>query len=312
MALPFIEGLARHRPDACLHIILKAEHSLVLNLLPEKSRPTPWYYEKNKQSLWSFCWNMRRTLQGIDRYFALPPSLSSALMGILLGARERIGYRSQGRAAFFNRTDRRPRGVHRSQEYYHLMKLVEGISPKFPLWKPSPVKHTLVPPTDNFLVINPNSLASSRRLPERRWVELVSLFEDTDFVLTGAPKEVERVEALTQLLRRKVPQNRYVCLAGKTTIMDLIPLLAQSRGLISNDSGPAHLAHFLGLPTLVFFGAGDDHNTAPSYGTGATLVIKKDLPCAPCLKNTCPLGTLQCMKELEISPEKEKIQHLFQ
>ncbi len=254
---------------------------------------------------------MRHTLKGIDRYFALPPSFTSALMGILLGARERIGYRSQGRAAFFTRTGRCPHGVHRSQEYFRLMELVEGNPPKFPLLTPPPVKHNLVPPTENFLVINPNSLASSRRLPEQRWVELVSLFDDTDFVLTGAPDEVERVEALVLLLRRKTPQNRYFCLAGQTTILDLIPLLAQSRGLISNDSGPAHLAHFLGLPTLVFFGAGDPQNTGPSYGSGATLVLKKDLPCAPCLKNTCPLGTLQCLKELEITSEKEKILHIF-
>ena len=141
---------------------------------------------------------------------------------------------------------------------------------------------------------------------------MLSLFHGRNFVLTGTDHDHDRVEGLTALLRKRVPHNQYHNLAGQTSIDDLIALLLNSKGMISNDSGPAHVAYFLGVPCLVFMGAGDPISTGPTYGAGKAIALREPIACSPCLKNTCPLGTLQCLKELNFHPEKEKILQLFE
>ena len=320
MALPLIRAIAELYPEAKLHLILKGSHALVLRMLPPEIQPRLWFFDKKTQrgtvGIWEFSRKIKREIQEeISLYFALPPSLSSALMGRLLGAKECVGYGSKGRIFFLNKTQPAPLDLHRAHKYFHLINLATSRKVDYPVWIPGHCRTSESPiplPFRNYLVVNPNSMASSRRLPEPKWIELLSLFEGRNFVLTGTAHDYDRVEALTHLLRKKVPGNRYHNLAGETSIDDLIALLLGSKGMISNDSGPAHVAYFLGVPTLVFMGAGDPDSTGPFYGAGKAVVLREPLSCSPCLKNTCPLGTLQCLRELAFHPDKKKILQLFE
>jgi heptosyltransferase-2 len=105
--------------------------------------------------------------------------------------------------------------------------------------------------------------------------------------------------------------NRYVNLAGRTDVLALARLLAHSRGVITNDSGPAHLAALVGAKVAVSIGAANISHTVPTGPDAEVMVLSADVSCAPCVKNECPLGTLACLEELDMARASEDIHNLF-
>jgi heptosyltransferase-2 len=86
-------------------------------------------------------------------------------------------------------------------------------------------------------------------------------------------------------------------LAGDTSLRQLIALLAQCRLVITNDSGPMHLAAALGLPVVAVFGSTDDRATGP-LGPKAR-VVKRQVECAPCGLRECPVD-FRCMTSVSV------------
>ena len=85
--------------------------------------------------------------------------------------------------------------------------------------------------------------------------------------------------------------------SGRTALRELALLLRDADLVISNDSGPMHLANAVGTPLIAFFGAGDVRETGPC-NPGATVIIRKPVPCAPCRKNRCLYARLHCLEEI--------------
>lgn len=90
--------------------------------------------------------------------------------------------------------------------------------------------------------------------------------------------------------------DRVINLAGKTTIRELAALIKCCRVLITNDSGPMHMAAALGVPPLALFGSTSDVKTGP-YQLGR--VLHKHVECSPCYKRVCPID-FRCMKRIEV------------
>jgi heptosyltransferase I len=76
-----------------------------------------------------------------------------------------------------------------------------------------------------------------------------------------------------------------VSLAGRTTLSQLVSLLAGAELVIANDSGPMHIAAALGRPLVAIYGATDPLLTGPWRRLDS--VIRLDIPCAPCLSRRC-------------------------
>jgi heptosyltransferase-2 len=84
-------------------------------------------------------------------------------------------------------------------------------------------------------------------------------------------------------------------LAGRTDLETLMGALQALDLLITNDSGPMHLAAALGTPLLDLCGAADERVTGPR-GPRAR-VLRERLFCSPCVRNTCPFE-LECMRAI--------------
>ena len=87
-------------------------------------------------------------------------------------------------------------------------------------------------------------------------------------------------------------------LSGETTLAGLVGVLKQLRLLLTNDSGPMHLAAALGTPLVAVFGSTDWSETAP-VGTRATLV-REPVDCSPCMLRECPIDH-RCMTRVDTS-----------
>ncbi len=101
-----------------------------------------------------------------------------------------------------------------------------------------------------------------------------------------------------------LPQ-RVVNLAGLTGLSQLAGLISQCDVLVTNDSGPMHIADAIGVPVVALFGSTSEVVTGPYRFSNAEQkearlgrIIHKHVPCSPCYQRTCPID-FPCMKKIE-------------
>ncbi len=97
-------------------------------------------------------------------------------------------------------------------------------------------------------------------------------------VLTGAGEDTGMAREI-----RKAARTGITDLVGRTTIEDLVEVLAGSRAVVSCDTGPMHLGVALGREVIALFGPADPARTGPYRGH----VVRKPVDCSPCNRKTC-------------------------
>ena len=94
--------------------------------------------------------------------------------------------------------------------------------------------------------------------------------------------------------------GRAVNLAGKTSLRQLMALLKQCQVLVTNDSGPMHVAAALDTPVVVPFGSTSPELTGPGEpGDRRHRLLRNPIPCAPCFRRTCPID-FRCMLGISV------------
>jgi heptosyltransferase-2 len=87
-----------------------------------------------------------------------------------------------------------------------------------------------------------------------------------------------------------------VNLCGRTQLTDMVDLVARCRAVITNDSGPMHIAAATGAPVVAIYGSTTPDHTPPL--TGHSYIHYLRLECSPCFKRTCPLGHYNCLRHI--------------
>jgi ADP-heptose:LPS heptosyltransferase len=163
--------------------------------------------------------------------------------------------------------------------------------------------------------VNAGDTFLERRWPSYRFVELISTLAKTQdyfFVLTGISTEREYVE---EIINRTIEPSRCFNAAGLLTISELGALLQMCQLMISNDSGPLHLAASLGVATIGLFGPESPDFYGP-LGPHAISIYKR-ISCSPCMNVynaktfRCPYGA-KCMKNIETNDVVDAMNILFQ
>lgn len=238
----------------------------------------------------------------------LTPSLSSALLVALAGIPRRRGTRTDHRSSLL--TDPvdpvQVDTVHRSTAYMLLVTGAAPAQPPIPLLTLDEAAQrewaSLRPFEPPFVGVFPGSRASSRRWGPERFREIVKRLVEAGHrvVVFGGSEE----RKLTEL----VAGGEAADLGGRCSLPALAAGLADCRWLLTNDSGPLHLAAAVRTPTVSLWGAGDPERTGP-LGPGHRLLRRADLPCVPCVRNECPRrgrGSIlpdaekECMALLEV------------
>jgi heptosyltransferase-2 len=116
-------------------------------------------------------------------------------------------------------------------------------------------------------------------------------------VLSGAGED-ELADAVREALVSDGGESP-IMLAGKCSLGALMGILSRLSLLLTNDSGPMHLAAALGTPTVGVFGPTDPTETGPAGSH--TRVARERVDCSPCLFRDCPTDH-RCMERL--SPER--------
>ena len=93
----------------------------------------------------------------------------------------------------------------------------------------------------------------------------------------------------------RLPAENVLNLAGKTTLRELCALLKLCRVLLTNDTGPMHVAAAAGTPLVVPFGSTSPELTGPGLpGNPLHHLLRSAAPCSPCFRRECPID-FRCM-----------------
>jgi heptosyltransferase II len=122
-----------------------------------------------------------------------------------------------------------------------------------------------------------------------------------DMALAGSIADEIRTAASQKPGRAEDPANPEVInLAGATTLRELCAALKLCRVLLTNDSGPMHVAAALGIPVVVPFGSTSPELTGPGLpGDSRHQLLKSNVPCAPCFLRECPID-FRCMNSISV------------
>ncbi len=113
----------------------------------------------------------------------------------------------------------------------------------------------------------------------------------------GSPKESKDADAL-RLAVAESARGQLFNLAGKTSLLEAVDLMALASVVISNDSGLMHVAAALGRPVVALFGSTSPDFTPPLGPENTIKIVATNEPCRPCFQRTCPLGHLNCLTRL--------------
>jgi heptosyltransferase-2 len=246
-----------------------------------------------------------------DRAFDLallfPNSFESALMMFLAGIPQRIGYATDARGWMLTNSIK-PADDPRHQIYYYMdlvKTLAAATTPPAIEIKATPqeradaralLRAEGIPDAAPFLVLNPGAAyGSAKRWHSDRFAGVAqTLSRELHLLIVLIGSEAER--SISEQVRDRMTRSAVV-LNGRTSLETLIGVLSESSLMITNDSGPMHIAAALGIPTVAVFGSTDERVTGP-YGP-RTRIVKQVVECSPCLLRDCPIDH-RCMNNVSV------------
>ncbi|MFL6208069.1 MAG: lipopolysaccharide heptosyltransferase II [Pyrinomonadaceae bacterium] len=153
----------------------------------------------------------------------------------------------------------------------------------------------------------PGSINSrAKRWPTESYAALADqLIADAgaDILLIGSQAEADVTEQVRAAMRQQS-----VVLTGQTSLAQTVAILSLADLLVTNDTGPAHIAAALERPTLIIFGPTNPLTTRPYAPTAE--IIRQPPDCAPCMLRDCPIDH-RCMTAITPAVVFERAQALL-
>lgn len=250
-----------------------------------------------------------------DLGILLTSSFSSAWWFWLGGVKKRLGYQGNGRGILLTDKIPFPKDVHQQHlvETYKMLLAPLGIplsdrKPRIFLSEKELVNaktllHQMGISSEQILIgINPGAAYGSAKcwLPERfrEVTERLLKLPSVRIIYFGDQASMPLVKEICREFPAPV-----INLAGLTSLRELAALIKLCQVILTNDSGPMHIAAAANTPLVALFGSTNEVATGP-YRTGT--VIHKHVSCSPCYKRVCPLD-FRCMKRIETDEVYEEI-----
>jgi heptosyltransferase-2 len=319
LALPAVADIRRAWPGSPIAVAARASIAPLFHLVCDVDEvvtlPGPGWRQQRRQRHERHESHRGTSLadRGFEIALLLPNSWHAALTAARARIPERWGYRADWRGGLLTRAIERPPAVHQAAYYQHLVRALGfpngAMEPRLPV--PDGARESGVALLKStgwdgrapLVAVAPGAAyGGAKRWPPESFASLaVTLTEDgvrTVMVGSGSDRETA-AQVLRAFEASGQTRDGVLDLVGRTDLAALAGVLAACRAVVSNDSGPMHLAAAVGTPVTAIFGATNEHRTGP-LGVGHTIVAH-DTWCRPCLLRECPLDH-GCMRGVEVAP----------
>ena len=151
-------------------------------------------------------------------------------------------------------------------------------------------------PRQPFVLMHPGASAASRRYPPKLWAQAILALGQRaawPVVLTGEVGDVGTIELIREACGRQV-----ISLAGQLGLGQLGAAIAQASVVVSNNTGPAHMAAAIGTALVDLYALTNPQHTP--WQVNSRLLFH-DVPCKFCYKSICPAGHHDCLAKVQPS-----------
>lgn len=311
MAQALFITLKQQHPSAVIDVLAPAWCRELLAHMPEVAQTLSMPIGHGELAL-----GLRRKLgrelrQGAyDQAIVLPNSFKSALIPFFAGIARRTGWRGEARGWLLNDCRKLDKNA------YPLMVerfVALAYPPGGALPQALPRPQLRVDPLSTRHLRQQLGLTSELPVlvlcpgaefgPAKQWPEQHYAAVATHHLQRGYQVWVlgsARDHGVGETIRAHLPpalQSACHNLCGRTTLGEAVDLLAVAAAVVSNDSGLMHVAAALGRPLVVVYGSTSASFTPPLAERVRTLSLQ--LPCSPCFQRECPLGHLNCLRQLD-------------
>ena len=320
-ALPTVASLRRRFPSAKITWLVKREWAAVLEGNPDLNEVLALDLSLKG---WLAAWRAVRAGR-FDTVVDLQGLLRSALLGWISGAPIRIGFANsrEGSPWFYTERVPVPSPSMHAVDRYLLTAQCLGADPgevkpsDFPLPHETQAEARVevllaaagIQAGATLVAMNPSARWETKRWPLESFVAVGDRLQQDGaarVVLIGG-RDVRHTGKQVMRKMRTTP----IDLMGQTTLKELIALLRRARLLVTNDSGPMHLAAAVGTPVIALFGPTDPTRTGP-YGAGHT-VLRSGVPCSPCFSRRCTNAVeLECLTAIQPQQVMDAVMRLLE
>lgn len=327
LTVPLARRVKEVLPDARLSVMTRPETADVFRAVPGVDE----VLLDDKKGAGRGLGGLRRAAESLkagrfDLALVAHRSFRSALLARLAGIPRRIGFASSAGAFLFHETVPFAWGAPEAERNLALLlPLAPGLraGPQDSLYlaggAPSDagaavakrLEEAGLAPGARLVGVHPGSVWPTKRWLPERFAELASRLTRADgarVVLIGGPGDKELAAGVAKAAG--VPLLDWT---GQTTLPELLALIARMDLLVTNDSGPMHVAAAHGVPVLALFGPTTRELGFFPYGDGHR-VLEADLRCRPCGLHgakTCPEGHFLCMRLITVDQAHRAAQDLL-
>jgi lipopolysaccharide heptosyltransferase II len=164
-------------------------------------------------------------------------------------------------------------------------------------WAASWLHSAGIDKTRSWVLMHPGATAASRRYPARHWARLTAMLTqqlDCSVVFTGTAEEAELIDTI-----RGTARVNSHSLGGLLSLGQLGALIAAAPVVVSNNTGPAHLAAAVGTPIVDLYALTNPQHTPWQVRSH---VLFHPVPCRNCYRSVCPEGHHACLEK--VAPER--------
>jgi lipopolysaccharide heptosyltransferase I len=220
----------------------------------------------------------------------------SGLLTLATGAPARVGFRgARELAPLFYTAEVAPpsQAVHAVDRYMAVARRIGLAEPEATDHLPiSPAERSAIrrrlteaglAPGDPFLAVCAHARWPTKQWPPERFAAVLDRMREARgarAVLVGSPDAAGSARTIADAMARPP-----IDLTGGTTLKELSAVLGEARVMLTNDSGPMHVAAAVGRPVVAIFGPTNPRRTGP-YGPGHRVLAGR-APCSPCYRRQC-------------------------
>jgi len=294
LALPALSALRRNFPDAKISWLVRPEFAPLLENHPHLTEVIPfdrkflgkaWYHPKAFVALVKLIRKLRHSK--FDAVFDLQGLFRTACLAWLSGCKRRFGManaREHAHLFYTHKIEQDHNCIHLVDYYLKIIKAagatnVDDKDVKFEL----PVNPYIRDSVSNLLashniksgeyvVFVPGSTHSSKCWPVERFAALadrISSRFNLPIIAVGTESESSIIEAIKNLTDVHI-----INFAGQTSLAELVALLKDAKLVVSNDTGPGHIAAALGTPLVLMYSWSNPARIAP-YGRSECMVARE-------------------------------------
>lgn len=242
----------------------------------------------------------------------------NAILGAL-SSRRVVGERSAGTAFLLSASEPHDYGCLRAVQHLRIVALGQPEVPAFSDYEYSfqlaigpelrERVRNMTGRLERYVIVHPGASLENRQWASERWMELASWLvrDGYPLVLTGSGASETKIAGVV-FEGAQAAGGTCVNLAGKTTPTELAALVEGADAVISPDTGIAHLAHALRVPSATLFGAGSA--ICGGYDGPINRSISSRVACSPCWLATCPRKDvpMECMERIAVQTVYDTLQ----